>query len=197
MTVKIETKPERTLWQQVQYGHEYHTGNVELYQMKKGSKHGHMVSSLCDNGLHMPALDIDFRIDCSEEKTLTFWKNISKNSFLTLLQTLAFCEIISEREFHQQSKGTEDFLLHHIIGTLFWFKPIVPVRVKPSTTGGHFHLFIDKPMAWEEYKRLLTALRDAEIIGSNFFNLSIKNQKSFLFLQGQKEKIKFIYVEPM
>lgn len=199
MNLKTETKPERILWQQVQYGHEYWVGKKTLRPLEKRNKNGHMVSSLCHNGMHMPALDIDFRIEYFEkERALAFWKKITKDNYLNLLQTMTFCEIVLEDYFHRSFKALESVgLKEHLKEPWTIYEMPNFVKVIPSTTNGHFHLFIDKPMMWAEYKRLLTALRDAEIIGSNFFNLSIKEQKSFLFLPGQKEKIKFIYTPPL
>lgn len=47
-------------------------------------------------------------------------------------------------------------------------RPVVdvdlPVKVLPSTTPGHGHLYIDKPMTWSTYLRLLDALVEAELV---------------------------------
>lgn len=40
----------------------------------------------------------------------------------------------------------------------------LPVKVLPSSTPGHFHLFIDKEMDWEKYAALLNALVEAELV---------------------------------
>jgi hypothetical protein len=40
----------------------------------------------------------------------------------------------------------------------------VPATLVPSSTPGHSHLYIDTPMDWAKYVRLLDALRDAGVI---------------------------------
>lgn len=40
----------------------------------------------------------------------------------------------------------------------------VPIRVVPSTTPGHGHLYIDVPMDWDHYLAILTALVDAGVV---------------------------------
>ena len=43
----------------------------------------------------------------------------------------------------------------------------------PSSTPGHFHLYLDKPMSWPKYKRLIDALADAGIIEGGYASVSI------------------------
>lgn len=40
----------------------------------------------------------------------------------------------------------------------------LPAQLIPSSTPGHFHLYIDKEMSWEKYQALLIALSDAGVI---------------------------------
>ncbi len=40
----------------------------------------------------------------------------------------------------------------------------LPAQLVPSSTPGHHHLYIDKPMAWDVYMRLLVALADAGLV---------------------------------
>lgn len=65
-------------------------------------KKANLVGSLCDDGYHMPALDID-----------------------------------------------------------------LPCKLVPSTTKGHFHLYIDHPMSFVAYKKLVQAFIDAGIVEPN------------------------------
>lgn len=44
----------------------------------------------------------------------------------------------------------------------------------PSTHEGHFHLVIEHPMSWEQYKKLLHALRDAGLLEQWFVQKSIE-----------------------
>jgi hypothetical protein len=49
----------------------------------------------------------------------------------------------------------------------------VPCSLVPSSTPGHYHLFIDQPMAWKKYKHLLQALASAGIIEEGFCKASV------------------------
>lgn len=40
----------------------------------------------------------------------------------------------------------------------------VPVRLVPSATPGHSHLYIDQAMSWDQYKNLLVALAQAGVV---------------------------------
>lgn len=44
----------------------------------------------------------------------------------------------------------------------------IPAKLIPSSTEGHFHLYIDHEMTWEDYKKLLDALVDAGLIQEGY-----------------------------
>lgn len=44
----------------------------------------------------------------------------------------------------------------------------------PSTTEGHFHLYLDRPMTWKQYKRLLSVLAEVGIIEEGYAYASIE-----------------------
>lgn len=46
----------------------------------------------------------------------------------------------------------------------------LPAALLPSSTPGHFHLFIDKEMDWDVYLGLLRALERAGIIEPGYLN---------------------------
>lgn len=50
----------------------------------------------------------------------------------------------------------------------------MPCHLIPSTHEGHFHLVIEHPMSWEQYVKLLKALRDASLLEPWFVNKSIE-----------------------
>jgi hypothetical protein len=45
--------------------------------------------------------------------------------------------------------------------------------VFPSSTEGHFHLFIDKEMTWDHYRDLLCALAAVGIVEQKYVNATI------------------------
>lgn len=55
-------------------------------------------------------------------------------------------------------------------------KPVLdidlPVKVLESSTPGHHHLFIDKRMTWEQYKKLLDVLAEVGIIEEGYSRVS-------------------------
>lgn len=60
----------------------------------------------------------------------------------------------------------------------------VPHHFEPSSTPGHSHLYIDVPMSWRKYKRLLRALCRAGIIEKGFCKFSILRGASFVRKPG-------------
>ena len=56
----------------------------------------------------------------------------------------------------------------------------------PSSTKGNFHLYIDKPMSWEDYKKLLKVLAEVGIIEENYYKASLKDEKTLLRTKPDK-----------
>lgn len=56
----------------------------------------------------------------------------------------------------------------------------VPVRLVPSKTPGHGHLFFDVEMEWDDYLDLLTALAYAGLVEPAYVEASKKAGMSFL-----------------
>ena len=58
-----------------------------------------------------------------------------------------------------------------------WHRPVLdldmPAKLIPSSTPGHFHLFIDHPMKWETYEKLLEALAAAGVLEDGYVRASI------------------------
>lgn len=62
-----------------------------------------------------------------------------------------------------------------------------PARLVPSTTPGHFHLYLDIKMSWPTYRRLLEALADAGVIEEGYAEASIERKNSFVRKPGIKK----------
>lgn len=61
----------------------------------------------------------------------------------------------------------------------------LPARLLPSSTPGHFHLYIDEPaMSWRQYKRVLKALMRAGIIEKGYYKASVRRRATHLRLPG-------------
>lgn len=57
-------------------------------------------------------------------------------------------------------------------------KPVLdidlPVTLVPSSTAGHYHLYIDKAMSWDTYVNLLVALGQAGILEEGYVAASME-----------------------
>lgn len=60
------------------------------------------------------------------------------------------------------------------------------VEVVESRTPGHSHLFIDVPMTWEQYIKLLTVMVEVGIVERGYLDASIKRGMTALRLNGGK-----------
>ena len=56
----------------------------------------------------------------------------------------------------------------------------VPAALVPSSTPGHSHLYLDVPMTWRQYKRLLKALARAGVIEKRWAKVSIQDRNTTL-----------------
>lgn len=59
-----------------------------------------------------------------------------------------------------------------------------PARLVESSTPGHFHLYLDRVVSWDDYQMLLWVLWKVGIIEYGFYNLSIKRGASFVRKPG-------------
>jgi hypothetical protein len=70
-----------------------------------------------------------------------------------------------------------DIITSKVEGENDWHKPILDIdfgaQLIPSSTPGHFHLYLDKAMSWYQYKKLLSALRQAGIIEPGYQQASV------------------------
>ena len=55
-----------------------------------------------------------------------------------------------------------------------------PCRLVPSSTEGHFHLYIDHEITWEKYERLLIGLYDAGLIQKGWFENARKDKRTYV-----------------
>lgn len=56
----------------------------------------------------------------------------------------------------------------------------IPMELRPSKTPGHFHLFIDKELTWEQYDYLLGALEYAGIVEPNYVTAARQARQTFV-----------------
>lgn len=64
------------------------------------------------------------------------------------------------------------------------------VRVIPSSTEGHSHLYIDVPLEWDDYARLLDLLDELGIVESGYVAASTRRRATHLRLPWVKKEPK-------
>ncbi len=62
-----------------------------------------------------------------------------------------------------------------------------PARLIPSSTKGHFHLYLDKEMSWKDYEKLLNVLSDVGILERGYARVSIQRAMSSVRLPWVKK----------
>ena len=124
-----------------------------------------LVSSLCDNGLHAPALDIDFPVTLEAREggrfLLKMDKAMTKDVNYRLLDVLHRLGISS---------------VCHTAGILI----DCSAKLFPSSTHGHFHLYLDICLSWNDYADLLGALDEARIIERRYYKIAMDRKQTYL-----------------
>lgn len=67
-----------------------------------------------------------------------------------------------------------------------------PVFVYPSSTPGHSHLYIQKHLTWENYKKLLKVMADVGLIEEGYYNASIERKGTYVrlpWIQKQSDNV--------
>ena len=56
----------------------------------------------------------------------------------------------------------------------------IPTALLPSSTPGHHHLYLDLPMTWRAYRRLLKALWKAGAIEKSYYTAAKRDRATHL-----------------
>lgn len=96
------------------------------------------------------------------------------------LATIPLAEAEEDEDYEAEHVRTEDIQDAEIVLSLDketgLHRPVLdidfPLHTVPSSTPGHFHLYLDKPLSWPKYRRLLNALAEAGIIEQGYANVS-------------------------
>lgn len=59
-----------------------------------------------------------------------------------------------------------------------------PCELLPSSTYGNNHLYINTPMSWENYEKLLGTLCEVGLIQEGFYRAAIKNKQTIVRKPG-------------
>lgn len=63
-----------------------------------------------------------------------------------------------------------------------------PCQLVPSSTPGHYHLYIDVPTSWPVYERLLWALADAGVVSVFYARAAAQRRQSFVRVPWVKKE---------
>lgn len=65
-----------------------------------------------------------------------------------------------------------------------WHKPVLDIDYSadlvPSKTPGHYHLYLNKPVEWRDYKRLIKALAKARLIEKGYAKAALRRRQTFV-----------------
>lgn len=98
--------------------------------------------------------------------------------------------------FEDRKDVTTDSCLPNIISSLISstgerHMPVIdidfPCYVIPSSTPGHFHLYLDKEISWQDYEFVLFSMKRAGLIDPGFYDESVRKRQTFARLPWIKK----------
>lgn len=60
-------------------------------------------------------------------------------------------------------------------------------HLEPSSTPGHFHLYLNRTITWEQYKKLLDVMGEIGLLEPGFVKLSKERGASYVRKPGHKK----------
>lgn len=82
--------------------------------------------------------------------------------------------VISSRIVDSFDEATGEYMHAPVLDLDF------PAALIPSSTPGHFHLYLDKSMTWSQYERILKALALGGVIEQGYGEASRARKASFV-----------------
>lgn len=153
---------------------------------------GPLVASLCENGRHAPAIDLDFPVTGSlgpEGGRILLHRPVAKEMAIRVLKAFADARVVSDEFAHERIAELSglDFGGYRASAQMLdmlGLNVIVPGKVVPSSTVGHHHLYLDIEMEWDDYERLLRVLADAGYVEREYHEMSVHRKKTLLRKPG-------------
>lgn len=59
-----------------------------------------------------------------------------------------------------------------------------PAHLEPSTTEGHFHLYLNKEVEWDKFLKVLEAMRDAGLVEEGYYEMTKRRGQAFVRRPG-------------
>ena len=171
---------------------------------------GPLVASLChgawdpskdyerlpEGARHAPLFDLDYPAMIAADArgtTLVLKKTVSVRAYRTVLARLQETGLARPTDVpHSQaeapSAGIEGYrmpageLLSEAV-----FRLRCPAVLVPSSTDGHFHLYLETEIGWDAYVRLLRAMAEAGLLETGWVELSERRKMAMLRKPGVRK----------
>jgi len=163
------------------------TGEIDLTVVSEPK--ANIVSSRCQNGFHAPVFDFDFEVARRGQQIIFLGAKLVALHYRNLAIALHRMDIITTRERDRILRSTPD-TLSGIEKATVRFRKIVPFKLRPSKTAGHFHLLMDILLSWHQYTELLEVFCSTGIIEKRFLNLCGRHKMGMLYLVGRKDGVR-------
>lgn len=144
-----------------------------------------LVSSLCESGLHAPALDIDYPAELEtlpvpkpDLNMLTVYRSIAFRPYARLLIAMAQTSLVQPGHARMLINEAGPRTYPFIVGLES------PARLVPSSTPNHHHLYLDTELPWNDYALLLKRFEEATIIQRGFYRASMERKQTMLRKPG-------------
>lgn len=132
---------------------------------------------------HVP--DLDTMPDSEGDANVVYDLNNDQRVKLQCdtLEAGAVANVVGSELHHQPHDTPDGMRLHAPVLDIDY-----PARLVPSSTPGHFHLYLDKPMPWPRYAFLLWALSVAGIIEPGYARAGLRRRGTFARVRPSKPK---------
>ena len=64
-----------------------------------------------------------------------------------------------------------------------------PVQLRPSSAPGHFHLFLQTEIPWEDYLKLLTVMEEIGLVQKGVLEVAKQRKQTVVFEPGKKQEL--------
>jgi len=175
----------RTVWHSKYVPAGYHQGREVLTQDEEGE----LIASLTVTGLHAPALDMDFPVQALSNGFRTCLilgipGPIKAHEWRNLLVAMGETGLVGPETaasglgwLETMGQGEELRLPPPLVFD-------APVTVHSSTTADHHHVYVEKEIEWEGYRRVLGHLRRVGILEDRYVQMSLRREKTMLLRPG-------------
>lgn len=108
--------------------------------------------------------------------------NVSQQATRVRVETLAEANVVTSLIKGTDVPGQKYTGLHNPIIDID-----VPVHLVPSSTPGHGHLYFEKPMTWDQFKKLLAVMVEVGLVEPGYLGASDNRGHTCVRLPGLKK----------